>query len=148
MNHKEFRIEVFKKAALCRHFENKVYKLVEKKIIKIPVYLSAGQEYISASLASIIQSSKNKPLLFPQHRCHSIYLSFGGNIIGLIDSFDSGEYFFNDSDVKNLNIKSKNIFRNKFIGFIHQFFHLIPELTVIENVALPKMISGKNTIKS
>ena len=85
MNHKEFRIEVFKKAALCRHFENKVYKLVEKKIIKIPVYLSAGQEYISASLASIIQSSKNKPLLFPQHRCHSTYLSFGGNIIGLID---------------------------------------------------------------
>jgi len=70
------------------------------------------------------------------------------NIIGLIDSFDSGEYFFNDSDVKNLNIKSKNIFRNRFIGFIHQFFHLIPELTVIENVALPKMISGKNTIKS
>ena len=70
------------------------------------------------------------------------------NIIGLMDSFDSGEYFFNNSDVKNLNIKSKNIFRNKFIGFIHQFFHLIPELSVIENVALPRMISGINTIRS
>lgn len=85
MNLKDYRFEVFKKAALCRHFEDMVYKLVEKKIIKIPVYLSAGQEYISASLASIMQSSKNKPLLFPQHRCHSIYLSFGGNIVGLID---------------------------------------------------------------
>ena len=93
MKHKDFRINAFKKAAICRHFENTVYELVEKKVITIPVYLSAGQEYISASLACIIQSSKKKPLIFPQHRCHSIYLSFGGNIEGLIDELlgrDSG----------------------------------------------------------
>ena len=68
------------------------------------------------------------------------------NIIGLLDSFNSGEYFFNDIDVSNLSIKLQNHFRNEYIGFVHQFFHLIPELTVIENVALPKMIMGKKWI--
>ena len=70
------------------------------------------------------------------------------NIIGLLDSFNSGEYFFNDIDVSNLSIKLQNHFRNEYIGFVHQFFHLIPELTVIENVALPKMIMGKNKNES
>ena len=70
------------------------------------------------------------------------------NIIGLLDSFNSGEYYFNGFDVKNLSIKSKNIFRNKFIGFVHQFFHLIPELSVIENIALPRMILDKKTSTS
>ena len=70
------------------------------------------------------------------------------NIIGLLDSFNSGEYYFNDFDVTKLNVKSQNNFRNKFIGFVHQFFHLIPELSVIENVALPKMIMGNNKSES
>ena len=70
------------------------------------------------------------------------------NIIGLLDSFNSGEYCFDDRDVTKLSIKSKNKFRNEFIGFVHQFFHLIPELSVIENVALPKMIMGKNKNES
>ena len=70
------------------------------------------------------------------------------NIIGLLDSFNSGEYFFNDIDVSNLSIKLQNHFRNEYIGFVHQFFHLIPELTAIENVALPKMIMGKNKNES
>ena len=70
------------------------------------------------------------------------------NIIGLLDSFNSGEYFFNDIDVSNLSIKLQNHYRNEYIGFVHQFFHLIPELTVIENVALPKMIMGKNKNES
>ena len=66
------------------------------------------------------------------------------NIIGLLDSFNSGEYYFDDYEVNKLNIRLKNKFRNENIGFIHQFFHLIPELTVLENVALPKMIMGKS----
>ena len=66
------------------------------------------------------------------------------NILGMLDSFESGEFFFNSFDGSKLNIQLKNKFRNEFIGFVHQFFHLIPELTVIENVALPKMILGFN----
>ena len=74
-----FILNVFKKASLCRNFELKVFEQ-EKKNIKIPVYLSAGQEFISSTLSTICEQKKIKPLLFPQHRCHSIYLSFGGDI--------------------------------------------------------------------
>ena len=56
------------------------------------------------------------------------------NIIGLLDSHNSGEYYFNNFEVSKLNNKNKNKFRNEFIGFVHQFFHLIPELNVLENV--------------
>lgn len=83
--HKKLRIKIFEKAAICRHFELNAYKLSEKKIISIPIYLSAGQEFISASLSTIINEiNKVKPLIFAQHRCHSTYLSFGGRIENLI----------------------------------------------------------------
>ena len=80
MNIKKFQIETLKRASLCRHFENEVFKRVKNKKIKFPVFLSAGQEYISASIAQIMHYKKIKPLLFGQHRGHSIYLSFGGDI--------------------------------------------------------------------
>ena len=53
MNIKEYRFMTFKKASLCRHFENEVYKRVQEKKINFPVYLSAGQEFISASLSEM-----------------------------------------------------------------------------------------------
>ena len=75
----------FQKASLCRHFENEVYKRVQEKIINFPVYLSAGQEYVPSSIAQLVHNKKLKPMLFGQHRGHSIYLSFGGSVIELID---------------------------------------------------------------
>ena len=82
---KNYRLQIFQKASLCRHFEDQVYKNVKKKIINFPVYLSAGQEYTPSSIAQLTQTKHLKPLLFGQHRGHSIYLSFGGNVIELID---------------------------------------------------------------
>ena len=78
-------ISIFKTASLCRNFEKETYKKIEKKIIKFPVYLSAGQEFIASTLANIMNEKKIKPMIFAQHRCHSTYLSFGGSIIKLID---------------------------------------------------------------
>ena len=75
----------FKKASLCRHFENEVYKRVQEKKINFPVYLSAGQEYVPSSIAQLVHNKKIKPMLFGQHRGHSIYLSFGGDVTQLID---------------------------------------------------------------
>jgi len=82
---KNFRLEIFKKASLCRNFEEEVVKNVNNKKISTPVYVSAGQEFIASTLAAICQKKKIKPLLFGQHRCHSIYLAFGGKPIKLID---------------------------------------------------------------
>ena len=47
-----FNLRVFKKASLCRNFEDETFKKIEQKIIQLPVYLSAGQEYISATIAT------------------------------------------------------------------------------------------------
>lgn len=78
------RISIFKKASFVRCFEEEVFKNVKKSIIKIPVYLSAGQEYIAATISEIVKDLNKKPLLFPQHRCHSTFLCHGGNPQSLI----------------------------------------------------------------
>ena len=70
------------------------------------------------------------------------------NIIGMLDSSYKGNYFFEDQEVTNLSHNKKTLLRNQSIGFVHQFFYLIPELTVLENVAMPKMILTKDKIKS
>ncbi len=85
MNEKIFRLKTFEKASYCRHFEEQVIKNLKDKQISIPTYVSAGQEFIAATMATICEDLKIKPLIFGQHRCHSIYISFGGNIIKLID---------------------------------------------------------------
>jgi pyruvate dehydrogenase E1 component alpha subunit len=80
-----FRLNIFKKASFCRHFENQVYQKVQNKTIKIPVYLSAGQEFIPASIATILEEKNIEPNIFIQHRGHSTYLSFNASPIELID---------------------------------------------------------------
>ena len=84
MNHKNYLWEVFKKTSINRNFELNAFQYVKEKKINLPTYLSAGQETISASLAIICKKNNIKPLIFGQHRCHSIYLSFGGSIDKLI----------------------------------------------------------------
>tara|TARA_B100001057_G_C22645153_1_gene869788 strand:+ start:41 stop:871 length:831 start_codon:yes stop_codon:yes gene_type:complete len=80
-----YRIEVFKKASLCRNFELLTSKYITSGDIYIPTYTSIGQEFISSSISVLCKTKKIKPLLFGQHRCHSIYLSFEGKIELLID---------------------------------------------------------------
>jgi len=70
------------------------------------------------------------------------------NILGLLDSVFSGTYDFLDFNVNLLKNNEKNIIRNKSIGFVHQFFYLIPELTVLENVSLPNLILNNQMRKS
>ena len=70
------------------------------------------------------------------------------NIIGLLDSEFEGKYDLLNKNSINLSVQEKNLLRNNSIGFVHQFFHLIPELTVLENIALPKMIQTNNTKES
>ena len=67
------------------------------------------------------------------------------NIIGLLDTDFLGEYEFNGKDIRHLNKKQLNYTRGSSIGFVHQFFHLIPELNVIENVMLPYLINSKQS---
>jgi ABC-type lipoprotein export system ATPase subunit len=63
------------------------------------------------------------------------------NILGLLDTSFKGQYLFEGKETKTINNNQLSIIRNKKIGFIHQFFNLIPELSVLENVILPGLIS-------
>ena len=67
------------------------------------------------------------------------------NIIGLLDRDFLGKYELNGKDMKHLSKKQLNYTRGSSIGFVHQFFHLIPELNVIENVMLPYLINSKQS---
>ncbi len=64
------------------------------------------------------------------------------NIIGLLDSASSGVYLLNDEPVSRISAKKQARLRAKKIGFIFQNFNLIPNLPIIENVALPLVYSG------
>lgn len=64
------------------------------------------------------------------------------NILGLLDSFDSGIYNFNGEDLINLYEDKKSELRNKYMGFIFQQFHLIESLSIGGNVELPLLYAG------
>jgi|TARA_R100001594_G_scaffold56465_1_gene90323 pyruvate dehydrogenase E1 component alpha subunit len=81
----DFRLEVFKRAALCRNFEQYVFDGIKNKLFKFPIYLSAGQEYISATISQVMHENNVEPNIFIQHRGHSTYLSFGAPAEKLID---------------------------------------------------------------
>ena len=63
------------------------------------------------------------------------------NILGLLDSNFEGQFLFEGKTTKAISSNQLSNIRNKKIGFIHQFFNLIPELSVLENVILPGLIS-------
>jgi lipoprotein-releasing system ATP-binding protein len=66
------------------------------------------------------------------------------HILGLLDQPTTGELFVNNQDVAHLNDKNRTQIRQKDIGFIYQFHHLLPEFTALENIVLPQMIAGKS----
>ncbi|MDC6482453.1 thiamine pyrophosphate-dependent enzyme [Pelagibacteraceae bacterium] len=106
---KNFRLDIFKKASLCRNFEEQVILNVNNKNITTPVYVSAGQEFIASTLSSICKKKKIKPLIFGQHRCHSTYLAFGGDDIKLIDELLGRETGCTKGKGGSASINSKEI---------------------------------------
>jgi len=66
------------------------------------------------------------------------------NIFGLLDKPTKGNLFFNGELLNNIGERQAAEIRNKKFGFIFQFFYLLPELTVVENVMLPLWIKEKN----
>jgi lipoprotein-releasing system ATP-binding protein len=64
-------------------------------------------------------------------------------IIGTLMRPDSGTVEINSSDISNLKDRSLAAFRNKQIGFVFQFHHLLPEFTALENICIPGFIAGR-----
>lgn len=59
------------------------------------------------------------------------------NILGILDSYDSGDYYLNGTLMSNLNEKKAAYYRNQYLGFVFQSFNLISFKNALENVALP-----------
>lgn len=65
------------------------------------------------------------------------------HILGTLDQPDQGEVYLNGQSLQAISPKQMSGFRNRHIGFIFQFHHLLPEFSALENVCIPAFIAGK-----
>jgi lipoprotein-releasing system ATP-binding protein len=66
------------------------------------------------------------------------------HILGTLDKPDGGRVFFKDADLLGFGGSQLARFRNRNMGFVFQFHHLLPEFTALENVCIPAFIGGKS----
>lgn len=69
-------------------------------------------------------------------------------ILGTLMRADRGQLFYDSTDIRLLNEKELASFRNKRIGFVFQFHHLLPEFNALENVCIPAFICGMQKNKA
>jgi lipoprotein-releasing system ATP-binding protein len=104
-----------------------LHKSYTKARMSVPVLKGVDLEFNEGEFTVIIgQSGSGKSTLL--------------HLLGTLDAPDRGEIWFGDRRIDNLPSKHKEAIRNRHIGMIFQFYHLLPELTTIENVLIPRMI--------
>ncbi|HTM22708.1 MAG TPA: ABC transporter ATP-binding protein [Kofleriaceae bacterium] len=64
------------------------------------------------------------------------------NILGILDDYDGGQYYLEDTLVRALSERRAAAYRNRYIGFVFQSFNLLPFKNAVENVALPLYYQG------
>ena len=105
----------------------KAYKITKKSYLEVLKGISL-EIYDGEIVAIVGKSGTGKSTLL--------------HILGALDKPDSGEVLFDGNNVFQMKEKQVSDFRNKSIGFIFQFHHLLPEFTALENVMIAAMISG------
>lgn len=97
---------------------------------------------------------KGIDLEIPPGRIYSIVGASGAGkttllqILGTLSKPDSGEIYFGDQKISSMKEKQLSAFRNREIGFVFQFHHLLPEFTALENVCIPAFIAKESKTKS
>ncbi|AKB56802.1 ABC transporter ATP-binding protein [Methanosarcina barkeri] len=66
------------------------------------------------------------------------------HMIGLLDTPSSGTLMIDGRDVTNMSDKERSEMRNRMLGFVFQYHHLLPDFTALENVIMPLLITGKS----
>ena len=104
---------------------------ITKKYEQLVVLKGVSIEVKKAEIVSIVGSSgAGKSTLL--------------HILGTLDQADSGTISINNQAIDQLKGRALAQFRNKHIGFVFQFHHLLPEFSAIENVSIPGWIAGRN----
>jgi len=104
---------------------------INKKYEQLAVLKGVSIEVKKAEIVSIVGSSgAGKSTLL--------------HILGTLDQADSGIISINNQAIDQLKGRSLAAFRNKHIGFVFQFHHLLPEFSALENVSIPGWIAGRN----
>lgn len=97
-----------------------------------------------------LQVLKGIDLEIPFGKIYSIVGASGAGkttllqIIGTLSKPDSGTIFYNSKNISSLSESELAAFRNREIGFVFQFHHLLPEFTALENVCIPGFIAGRS----
>ncbi len=103
------------------------------------IFSVGGQEVRAMDHVSLaIQPGEYLSIMGPSGSGKSTLL----NIIGLLDTPNSGTYLLEGRDVTSLEDRQLAEIRSLKIGFIFQFFHLIPRLTALQNIELPLVLAG------
>ena len=66
------------------------------------------------------------------------------HLIGLLDTPSSGTLLIDGNDVTKMSDKERSEMRNRMLGFVFQYHHLLPDFTALENVIMPLLIAGKS----
>ena len=99
-----------------------------------------GALKVLQGISLTIENSKVVTIVGPSGAGKSTLL----HLIGTLDRPDGGEIVIDGTRLDKLGDDQLSEFRNRHIGFVYQFHHLLPEFTAAENVALPAMIAGKS----
>lgn len=114
-------------------------KILEVKNLKKSFKVGKNKIDVLKNISFIIEEGEFASILGPSGSGKSTLL----NVISGIEGFDDGEVFLFDESLKNKKYKDLVNLRKEKIGFIFQFYNLIPQLTVIENLVLSSSIIGK-----
>lgn len=111
--------------------DNLIKSYQNNKKMKLEVLKSVSLEIVSNNISVIIGASgAGKSTLL--------------HLLAGLDRPDSGSVYYNEQDIFKFNEEKLARFRNKNVGLVFQFHHLLPEFTALENVAIPQMIEGKS----
>lgn len=103
-----------------------------------------GKFYVFKNLTIEIDKSDLITIMGPSGSGKSTLL----NILGTLDTYDEGLIKLNGEDINDLSKDDISKIRNKQIGFVFQFHHLIPEFNAIENIMIPQQIYGNKVNSS
>lgn len=103
-----------------------------------------GKFYVFRNLTIEIDKSDLITIMGPSGSGKSTLL----NILGTLDTYDEGLIKLNGEDINDLSKDDISKIRNKQIGFVFQFHHLIPEFNAIENIMIPQQIYGNKVNSS